>query len=492
MRHLLWACAAAGACAGAVAAEPAPTVAPAVADTAASALAAVPTGASAASAPDGAACEARARLPAPDAPGALDAWQAALSDCQRDSDFLAMLGRLYLEQGRYVDAADHLERALMFDPDQKGARVDYAIALAGVGDALSSLGLIRSLLADPDLPARLRPALTTLQAAWQPAGQWRHRLSATLRAGHDSNLAGAPNLTRLTLTPLDAPPVEREVVDGSLLARPGSYLRADAQIELRRDDADGSRWELSANLRRRRSHAAPEADSTQGDAAVERTFLRRDERTGNATGAYAAASAASVQIQSGTRYAATGVAGGWAGLWREGVLKACQARAGLELQSRRYLSNEVLSGRYLGGAASFACDTGTGGQWLAAVRHGADNPTNPDRPGGRQVQSSVRVATYLPLTALAALAGAAGQGLPGGLLADLELGRYTDSQGYRPFLDNNRVRETTRTVARLEYQLTLSPHAQWTVGAEWLEQRARLSLFRLSSKGPYTSLRVSW
>jgi tetratricopeptide (TPR) repeat protein len=79
--------------------------------------------------------------------------------CQTDAEFLAQLGFLLIAQGRYTDALDHLERALMLNPGLKGAQIDYAVALAGIGDYASALTLVQDLLADPALPSGLVPVL---------------------------------------------------------------------------------------------------------------------------------------------------------------------------------------------------------------------------------------------------------------------------------------------------------------------------------------------
>jgi Flp pilus assembly protein TadD len=80
----------------------------------------------------------------------LEEQLAMVSDCQRSAPFLAQIGRLLIAQGRYADALDHLERAIMFDPDMASAQLDYAIALAGSGDMLSARQLLDNIIAQPD------------------------------------------------------------------------------------------------------------------------------------------------------------------------------------------------------------------------------------------------------------------------------------------------------------------------------------------------------
>ena len=68
---------------------------------------------------------------AQDAPGcaadpSVDRMLAALPRCQKDATFLATLGQRLNAQGRYLEAADHLERALMLDANLKDAQLSYA------------------------------------------------------------------------------------------------------------------------------------------------------------------------------------------------------------------------------------------------------------------------------------------------------------------------------------------------------------------------------
>ena len=93
--------------------------------------------------------------PAPET--TLEHMLAAVPACQKDAPFLATLGQLLNSQGRYLEAADHLERALMLQPSLKDAQLSYAIALTGSGDVQSAAALLDNLLADPALPAH-RPA----------------------------------------------------------------------------------------------------------------------------------------------------------------------------------------------------------------------------------------------------------------------------------------------------------------------------------------------
>ena len=73
-----------------------------------------------------------------------------------------------IRQARYTEARDHLERAGCSAREHKETRVDYAIALAGVGDLVSAQAMLDALLDEPDLPPRLRQkACRTSATHWQ-------------------------------------------------------------------------------------------------------------------------------------------------------------------------------------------------------------------------------------------------------------------------------------------------------------------------------------
>lgn len=430
-----------------------------------------------------AACPALADLPAGTGDAAIAAWMAVHGACQRNPAYLAALGRMLIQAGRYSEASDHLERALMFDPALNEARVDYAIALAGVGDTASAQALLDALLAEASLPPHLRLALQFQRQALAapPDAGWQYRMSAAARLGYDSNLGGAPNLGALSIT-IGGQPVILPL-DESYQARAGIYARADWQLEMRRQRADGSRWDVLASVRARRS---PSVSGTGTHMAEIQAEYRPAAGGPGVAVPYAGAALGLLQAQAGARYVSLGAMAGWGRQWSAGPLRQCQGRLGGELQQRQHQTNAVLTGHYLGAAASLVCERDNGAQWLASARAGLDAAQHADRPGGNQHQYSLRLAAYLPLAPWWRSATASG------LLLDAEASHYRDATGYSPLLGQGAVRTLQRQTARLEYQFTLRQAWQWSVGAEWVYQRSSLELFRLQSHGPYIALRTQW
>ena len=437
--------------------------------------------------PDPVGCEppqdGRAGLLADDA---LDALLARLPQCQDRADWLAAVGHLLNRARRHGEAADVIERALLLDPGHKGARVDYAVALAGSGDTLAARALLADILAEPDVPAGLRAVLLHQRSTLEPllVGGWHLSGWVGLRLGHDSNLFGAPDIDSLTLT-LGGQLVEL-ALDDSYLARPGSYRQVEAALALLYITPEGARWQAGLSLRDRSVPSAPEADGRYGEALFEYGApLPGDSGLRGYAGVAAAA------LRSGlTDYTTRTLNLGLEPVWAAG----CETRIGLEVQSRDYSSNPVLSGRYSGITYGRFCDTDSGkgrapGQTLWSARLGRDRPVQSERPGGAQRQAAVRWATSQPHALLQ-------PGVAGHWLLDTELAAQHDDNGYSPILDSGRSRTIKRLAARLEFR---RPVLAWpggylepAIGVDYVHQRSNIPLFGLTNWGPYATLRARW
>ncbi len=441
---------------------------------------------------------------------------AAASTCSKDPAVLAALGGLMNQQLRYADAASYLELALMLDASNLNAQLNYAIALAGSGDLASAEAMLDAVLANPGLPVTLRQAVTrqkaTLASRFAPS-EWQSRVALGLRLGFDSNLLGSPNLSSLTLTQGGQSQVF--LLDESYLSKPGGYLRADVQLDVRRQDADGVRWDLLASLRSRYSPVSGAAGSTQLDLAAERSHYQPVADSGQAAaarqpiasqGTYWGVSISELTAQAGARYSAVGLAAGWGRNWGGSLpgqaqggagagtpSASCMARGGVEYQDRSYLNNQLLSGRYTGVTAAWSCSQPGGLIWLAGLKAGRDLAQDSLRPGGDQTQLNLRLAAYMAVADLAGPSSALPSALrQGNLLADADFGHFTDSRSYNDLIDSGRLRNTNRAAARVEYQYPVSKSTQWAVGAEWVSQRSSLDLFRQQGWGSYAAWRTAW
>lgn len=124
--------------------------------------------------------------------------------CLENSQFFALIGAAQLNSGQLARALESLERALLIDPDNGAAQIDYAQTLYELGQLFSALDLNEQLLERADLPEDLQPLLVERQRTWQ--AQTRDTdVVAELLAGHDSNLNGGPDSGQITLTPSGEP-----------------------------------------------------------------------------------------------------------------------------------------------------------------------------------------------------------------------------------------------------------------------------------------------
>lgn len=411
----------------------------------------------------------------------LEQLLAHISPCQNQPDWLAHLGERLNAQGKYAEAAEHLERALLLAPQHLGAAFAYAIALAGTGDTVSAVQLLAQTSTSPDLPESQRQQLQLAQQRMAGVQHlptlgalghgWHARPSVALRMGHDNNLLGAPRLGSLTLT-LPGGDITLPLESNSQ-PQPGAYQRADLRLDATHLHDNGRRTDLALALQHRQTPALSAATTTQAEALAE------TQPTG--AGPWSSASLANLHTQGGTRYHSTGLAAGWA--W---ATPGCQPRLGAEWQDRQLSSNPVLSGRYTGFTLSWACNQAPAlvstswepQQWSIHLRAGQDNPTQTTRPGGAQRIAALRATARWPLW-----------------VAEAELAHTQDSTGYSPLLANNRVRHSTRGLLRLERQQPLhtwSPGLQAHWGIEVYSQHANLALFKVHSTSVYASLRKQW
>lgn len=424
----------------------------------------------------------------------LEVYQAALQRCQGNAVFLGQLGHLLNTNGRYADALEHLERALMLDPRLKSVQIDFAVALAETGDAQSAIPLLDSVLAEPDLPAYLEPILKRQRAMYVSAiskgaangepqlNAWRLRRFATVRLGGDSNLLGSPRLSSLTLTFPDVD-VTLPLEGDKYKPRSGAYLTGELTLEAAKRADGGAIYQGFASLR---AKAIPSI-SLGNNQQYEFSLQRNQNWNGNqGLSHYQSVVLAGVSTQAGARYRLEGLSAGI-----EGVVDAkalCQTRVGLDGQQRTYLNSPVLSGRYGGVAAALNCASGPDSQWQLNMQAGRDQATQDARPGGDQNQYLVRFVGTWP----------AGRKMssvplwPTGWLIDALVTQVRDATGFSPLLEAGQKRIITRAAIRLEGQYLLRPNMMAMAGAEWTQQAATLPLFEMRSWGPYVGLRYVW
>jgi tetratricopeptide (TPR) repeat protein len=378
-----------------------------------------------------------------------------------------------------------------------------------------------------DLAAHARRATTSNAGHlnWHQ-GASRSRLQAQwqLSTGHESNLLGAPSATSLNLTITGLPSGETVTInvplDQSVRPRPGGYQQTAGQLRWQQQrlnplaegvagngaDALGDQpntlttahsllpprqwrlweWDGLLALRHRYAPSAAGAGYTQADAAID-MLSRRVQVTPDGLqpsawapalrwpDSYATLGVTALQSESGVRYASAQAAAGWQLPWQG----ACDLRLGLEGQERRYGSNPVLNGRYVGAVGVWRClvaskSTGPIGLSLQ-LRSGRDQPNDDARPGGDQTQRGLRL------------------GLNGARwLVELDNTQQADSGPYSALIEAGASRSLRRTSARAEWVQALPFTAlRFVLGTETSVQRSNIVLFDTRNSSVYLALRGS-
>lgn len=165
-----------------------------------------------------------------DWPALAEQLAGLLPECLQSAEFFALFGAAQLNSGASAEAVEALERALLLEPDNGAAQIDYAEALFQQGQLFPALELNEQLLQREDLPADLQPLLWERQQTWQGLTS-QLGFQADFLAGYDTNLNGAPDPGQITLTLsgepviLDLSPEFRAISGPYLNVRLGSRYR---------------------------------------------------------------------------------------------------------------------------------------------------------------------------------------------------------------------------------------------------------------------------
>ena len=122
-----------------------------------------------------------------------------LSQCSDSSEYFALLGTAQLRGSDLGRALETLELALLLDPENGAALVDYAEVLFQQGQLLAALEINQQLLSREDLPAGLKDPLRDRQRRWRSFAN-QTGFEASILGGYDDNLNSAPMARELALT----------------------------------------------------------------------------------------------------------------------------------------------------------------------------------------------------------------------------------------------------------------------------------------------------
>ena len=385
--------------------------------------------------------------------------------CSRSADFMHQLGRMLLRAGRYAEAVDRLEAAIMLEPERWAAHLDYALARDAAGDRLSAAGVLAGLDTNPEIDEDRREALfRPLRRQFHDTLPVRSTVIG-LSTGYDDNLLGTTRNGVLDLTlGDDILPVKLSDAEQQ---RGGRFVRFDLSHEADLYRSDAALWHYALVGSQRWSIDYRRADLTHLGVQIERMPTRP-------FGGYSLASLQHLQRggHAVLRQWQVGAGAEWNSRW---VGFLCRARLGGEFNGSQYPENGVFDGRYAGLMAHLVCPEQNS---QIRLRVGEDRPLHADRPGGEQRQYALYLARQFSLG-------------KGQLAAEYDYFRQRDREGYSPLLENNAARDVTRHVYRLEYRWRageLSPY----VGVEWLDQNSNLPLFAPRNRIVMIGVRHLW
>ncbi len=396
---------------------------------------------------------------------ALDELTGLDEICSTRADYFIWQGNLLLALQHPHQAAAALEKALMLDPDLAGAQLDYAQALAEMGENNSARDLVNTVLARPDIPSALHEWLTS-QLGEAAGDAWKMSWMVQSLLGAETNLNSAPASNLLTLTlPGGSVPV---VLGESQKPEAGMASLSTGAVEATRRWGPGQ-LTLSgdATLRASPAHADSNLQWVDGAALWTQPLWGGD---------------------AGARVAVTRLWMGGVELYDENAGKvfmeqplvlwgaACRYGLGGDYSARSYPAAPTLDGRYSGLELGLGCQHGetlvtATGQW------GVDRAQNPMRLGGDQARDDFSLAGSHPLG-------------PGVLSLTGQWSRLEDQEAYSALLGGV-PREILRRAGRVEYDYPLSHHWSALGYLEKTSQNSNIGLFALENQTAYMGLRWS-
>ena len=357
-----------------------------------------------------------------------------LSRCLASSEYFALRGAAQLNTGQLTEALESLERALLLEPDNGAAQIDYALALFEAGQIFTALEVNGRTLGRTDLPANLRPGLRERQQSWRALTR-QNELQLDLLAGYDNNLNGAPADDQLTLTLSGEPVILALNPEFQPISGPYLNLRTVGRF---RQLQPNSQHNFSAEVRGRISEDT-KSDILQISARY--AFIRPDAER-------------AWQIQTGINHLFYGgsvlFTGSDFGIrFQPGGDEQCRPEFIAALQHQHFHNqsqlNSIESKLSAGGFCQFAAMGESGRRQRIGFEVGLLNNDNLDdgRLGGDRSGWQLNFDWQHPL-------------LDGSLRAQLNHTRLHDSNSYSPVLANNATRWQNRSFILLQYRKPVS------------------------------------
>lgn len=374
---------------------------------------------------------------------------ALMPECLESAEYFALLGAAQLNTGQLPAALEALERALLLDPNNGAARIDYAQGLYAAGQLFAALELNQTLLAREDLPPELVSMLQARQQAWQDQRRSR-RFDLEVAAGYDDNLNGAPSRSDFTLTlagqpiPLTLDPEYQPVSGAYANVKLGAAFRKlsprlthDVQLAVRHRASEYSasnllqfdgRYALAIPLRR-----------YQWDLSAGASHLQ-----------FGGSPLYSVS-EARARLRATG--------------DGCRPDLELAAQHQLYHGQSVMSGLESSASVGMEC-LRDGGRQLFGIEAGAlrNAALDANRPGGNRHGWQLSLVWLLQFSQST-------------LSTQYSYASLQDAKGYSPLLDNGAVRQVNNRFFRVRYSRFLQPDLAFVVNLSHQGQGSNIRPF---------------
>ena len=407
-------------------------------------------------------------------PGEDPEWETArvgletlFEECLDSTEYFALYGAALLNTGRLPEAMESLERALLLDPENGAALIDYAAALLQDGQLFAAIEANALVLEREDIPPALEPQVATRQRDWSALTR-QTSWQLDLLGGYDDNLNGAPDRDLVALT----------------LAGEPIFLNLSQEFQ----SVSGPFFNLRGLLRHRQ--LAP--DSQHNFIGQVRTRLSEDTASDvlQVSGRYNRLQATrrnSLQLGGGLNHLMFGGNPLFTGSdarfrYQVGRSLGCRPYYGGALQHQLWHNQSRLNGFEAALSVGSTCPlAGLGGQRLnveaSVLRNAAlkDSRLGGDRQGWQFVVDwQVAVAR-------------------GVFSAQFNHTTLLDERGYTPLLANNARRDIARNSVLLQYREQVNfigSGAQLMVNVYHQDQNSNLSLFEIED----TSLEIglSW
>lgn len=392
------------------------------------------------------------------------------ASCESNPGFQAYRGLLLLQAGWLAEAAIALEKSLLILPDQPGVQLDYAQALAQLGQKSSARQLVEAVASREDIQTGLRDWLRTELEVDTPVWSWISVIQSSV--GRETNLASATHTGSLTLF-LPNGTVEVPLADSE---KPISGLGLKTFIAVQ-----GQRSLGAGSLRTTFSLQARDAQSVATNHLRE-ALLSYAWPAGPGTASFQIASHRYQQTQQYS-YADTG----WRLKYEPNALgRTCKWSPMLGQVRQQYLSTPNLSGQYGHAGMEVQCAHTATYETSFSFTGGLDTPTQDGRPGGdkRRKEVSVRQAMSVSLPT------PGGAGLPGVVNGWYRLSDTQDQELYSPLLGDRNI-ATRRQDMGFGLWWALAP--QWTMGFDWERtlQKSNNVLLNIKNSSFYFGLKWS-